>query len=106
MPEEGGRPAEDGQSDGAGRVSEKGQSNASGQPPENAGPVAIVAHGGVIRSILSYITDTPLINSFKVFSLHYGCVIRLFGETEPLQYEFLSNLPPEEKEQHKPKSFY
>lgn len=72
--------------------------------PDRTGPVAIVAHGGVIRSILSYITDTPLIDSFKVFSLHYGCVIRLFGE--PLQYEILSNPAPEVKEQHKPRSFY
>ena len=71
---------------------------------EDPDPIAIVAHGGVIRSILSYITDTPLIDSFKVFSLHYGCVIRLFGE--PLQYEILSNRAPEEKEQHKPRSFY
>ncbi|HWK05413.1 MAG TPA: alpha-ribazole phosphatase [Puia sp.] len=71
-----------------------------------SGPLAIVAHGGVIRSILSYITDTPLINSFKVFSLHYGCVIRLSGEADPLQYEILSNLAPEQKEQHKPRSFY
>jgi alpha-ribazole phosphatase len=77
-----------------------------GGSPVQAGPLAIVAHGGVIRSILSYITDTPLIDSFKVFALHYGCVIRLFGEEGPLQYEILSNLPPQEKEQHKPKSFY
>ena len=67
---------------------------------------AIVAHGGVIRSILSHITGTPLIDSFKVFSLHYGCVIRLYGEPENLRFEVLSNLPPPEKEQHKPKSFY
>lgn len=72
----------------------------------SAEPLAIVAHGGVIRSILSYITNTPLIDSFKVFSLHYGCVIRLFGETDPLQYEILSNQAPEQKEQHKPRSFY
>jgi alpha-ribazole phosphatase len=82
----------------------------------NAGALAIVAHGGVIRSILSYITDTPLIDSFKVFALHYGCVIRLFGEAGPgeegsgktksLQYEILSNKAPEEREQHKPRSFY
>ncbi|MHA4808367.1 alpha-ribazole phosphatase [Flavitalea flava] len=71
-------------------------------------PVAIVAHGGVIRSILSYITDTPLIDSFKVFSLNYGCVIRLFekeGNPGPLQYEILSNKEPEEKERHKPTGF-
>jgi alpha-ribazole phosphatase len=69
-------------------------------------PLAIVAHGGVIRSILSYVTGTPLIDSFKVFPLHYGCVIRLSGETKSLQYEVLSNRPPAEKEQHKPRSFY
>lgn len=76
---------------------------------EKAGrPVAIVAHGGVIRSILSYITGTPLIDSFKVFSLHYGCVIRLFEEESSpdlLQYEILSNRVPEEKERHKPSGF-
>jgi len=70
------------------------------------GPIAIVAHGGVIRSILSHITGTALIDSFKVFSLHYGCVIRVYGPPEGLQYEMLSNQAPLEKEQHKPKSFY
>lgn len=67
---------------------------------------AIVAHGGVIRSILSHITGTPLIDSFKVFSLYYGCVIRVYGRPEDLRYEILSNQAPAEKEQHKPKSFY
>jgi len=70
------------------------------------GPIAIVAHGGVIRSILSHITGTALIDSFKVFSLHYGCVIRVYGPPDDLQYEILSNQAPLEKEQHKPKSFY
>jgi len=69
-------------------------------------PVAIVAHGGVIRSILSGITGTPLINSFKVFNLHYGCVIRVYHGEGQLKYEALSNIAPVEKEQHKPKSFY
>ncbi len=69
-------------------------------------PVAVVAHGGVIRSILSGITGTPLINSFKVFSLYYGCVIRVFHQEERPGYETLSNIQPAEKEQHKPKSFY
>lgn len=75
----------------------------------NASAVAIVAHGGVIRSILSYITNTPLIDSFKTFSLHYGCVVRLSepaGSTGAWQYEMLSNVAPEQKEQHKPRSFY
>lgn len=71
-----------------------------------AGDAALVAHGGVIRSILSGITGTPLINSFKVFSLHYGCVIRVFGEEGAPEYEILSNQASAEWEQHKPSGFY
>ena len=71
-----------------------------------AGDVAIVAHGGVIRSILSGISDTQLIDSFKVFSLHYGCVIRVFWHDGAAQYEILYNQVPTEKEQHKPSAFY
>lgn len=74
--------------------------------PQRTVPLALVAHGGVIRSILSYITNTPLIDSFKVFALHYGCVIRISGGPGSWQYEILSNLAPAEKEQHKPRSFY
>ncbi len=70
------------------------------------GDIAIVAHGGVIRSILSGITGTPLIDSFKAFSLHYGCVIRVFEAGEGWEYEVLCNPAPVEKEQHKPKTFY
>ena len=73
---------------------------------KRAGDVAIVAHGGVIRSILSGITGTQLIDSFKVFSLHYGCVIRVFWQEGAAQYEVLNNQAPAEKEQHKPSSFY
>lgn len=73
---------------------------------KRAGDVAIVAHGGVIRSILSGITGTQLIDSFKVFSLHYGCVIRVFWQEGAAQYEVLYNQAPAEKEQHKPSSFY
>lgn len=81
-----------------------GTSVPSSRPAED--PIAIVAHGGVIRSILSHITGTKLIDSFKVFSLHYGCVIRIYGPPDSLQHEILSNQAPLEKEQHKPKSFY
>jgi alpha-ribazole phosphatase len=70
------------------------------------GDIAIVAHGGVIRSILSGITGTPLIDSFKAFSLHYGCVIRVFEAGDGWEYEVLCNPAPVEKEQHKPKAFY
>jgi alpha-ribazole phosphatase len=73
---------------------------------DTRGDAAIVAHGGVIRSILSGISDTPLIDSFKRFSLHYGCVIRVFEAEGGWQYEPLWNPLPTEREQHKPKSFY
>lgn len=61
----------------------------------------IVAHGGVIRSILSHITQTPLADSFNVFSLHYGCVIKIVPEQNILRHEVLSNIA-HEKETHKP----
>jgi alpha-ribazole phosphatase len=64
-------------------------------------PSVIVAHGGVIRSILSYVTNTPLKESFKVFSLHYGCVIKITGSQNEFLHEVLSNIP-QEKETHKP----
>jgi alpha-ribazole phosphatase len=70
------------------------------------GDAAIVAHGGVIRSILSGITGTQLIDSFKVFSLYYGCVIRVFWQGGAVQYEILYNQATAEREQHKPSSFY
>jgi alpha-ribazole phosphatase len=67
-------------------------------------PAVIVAHGGVIRSILTHITGTELIESFKVFSFSYGCVIRLVKETGGWRHEILSNIP-REKETHKPSEF-
>lgn len=73
---------------------------------KTAGDAAVVAHGGVIRSILSGISATPLIDSFKVFSLHYGCVVRVFEGPAGLEYEVLYNEAPPEREQHKPKEFY
>lgn len=64
-------------------------------------PTVIVAHGGVIRSILSHVTGTPVLDSFKVFSFSYGCVIRLVKDERGWQHEVLSNLP-REREMHKP----
>jgi alpha-ribazole phosphatase len=62
---------------------------------------AIVAHGGVIRSILSYITNTPLIDSFNTFTLHYGCVVKINWIHNMPLYTILSNIP-HPKETHKP----
>jgi alpha-ribazole phosphatase len=70
------------------------------------GPQAIVAHGGVLRSILASISGTPLIDSFKAFSLNYGCVVRIHPTAVGLEYQVLLNNKPEEREQHKPSSYY
>jgi alpha-ribazole phosphatase len=71
---------------------------------ERPKPVAIVTHGGVIRSILSHITQTPLVDSFGVFKISYGCVMQLQETPAGLQYETLHHVTTE-KEQHKPSSF-
>ena len=73
---------------------------------DTGGPKAIVAHGGVLRSILTGITGTPLIDSFKVFSLYYGCVVRIHPTAAGFDYEILLNNKPEEREQHKPSTYY
>lgn len=65
-------------------------------------PVAIVAHGGVIRSILSHVTNTPLIESFNVFKLYYGCVVKLIILDGTISYQVLHNMVPVQPEQHKP----
>lgn len=62
---------------------------------------AIVAHGGVLRSILAFVTQTPLKDSFSAFPLHYGCVAKLSVSDSGLSYAMLSNIPTP-KEQHKP----
>ncbi len=63
--------------------------------------VAIVAHGGVLRSILSYITNTPLQNSFEAFKIHYGAVYNVLPNGSLFDFEILSNIETK-KEQHKP----
>jgi alpha-ribazole phosphatase len=65
-------------------------------------PAAIVSHGGVIRSILSYITNTPLQKSFDEFKLYYGCVVKLTKTAQGFNYSILHNIEPETSEQHKP----
>lgn len=67
-------------------------------------PVAIITHAGVIRSILSHITNTPLKNSFGVFGLHYGCVVRIDLQDGKWEHQMLS-INTSEKEQHKPSYF-
>ena len=67
-------------------------------------PVAIVTHGGVIRSILAHITSTPLVDSFGAFKISYGCVIQLQATSTGFTHEALHSIVTE-KEQHKPSKF-
>lgn len=67
-------------------------------------PVAIVSHGGVIRSLLAYINNIALGDSFGAFAIRYGCVIKIEALAQGWQHAVLHN-PASEKEQHRP-SFY
>lgn len=71
---------------------------------EGPKPVAIVTHGGVIRSILAHITNTPLVDSFGAFKISYGCVIQLQATPAGFTHEALHSIVTE-KEQHKPSKF-
>ncbi len=62
---------------------------------------AIVSHGGVLRSILSHLTNTALIDSFNVFKLQYGCVVKLYLHEDQFVHEVLHNVQST-AEQHKP----
>lgn len=62
----------------------------------------IVAHGGVLRSILSHITSTPLKESFDAFTLHYGCVVKINVTEENITHELLYNYSRQGKEWHRP----
>jgi alpha-ribazole phosphatase len=66
--------------------------------------IAVVAHGGVIRSILSFISQTALADSFQAFKIQYGCVIRLSRVGQSWEHEYLSNIPGP-AERHKPSYF-
>jgi alpha-ribazole phosphatase len=63
---------------------------------------AIVSHGGVLRSILSHLTNTALLDSFNVFKLQYGCVVKLYLQEERFAHEVLHNIQST-SEQHKPR---
>jgi len=66
--------------------------------------VAVVSHGGVIRSILSHITGTALEDSFQAFRIHYGSVIRLTAVGMTWTYEVLTH-GLATGERHKPSFF-
>ncbi|MBI2283509.1 MAG: alpha-ribazole phosphatase [Bacteroidetes bacterium] len=69
---------------------------------QQASPAVIVAHGGVLRSILAHITGTPIKESFDLFTCHYGCVIKLTQEENGFRHEFLYNISLAGKEWHRP----
>ena len=69
---------------------------------EQRQPAVIVAHGGVLRSIVSHITQTPLKESFDVFSFHYGCVVKIIADENKLVHEILYNVSLAGKEWHRP----
>jgi alpha-ribazole phosphatase len=74
------------------------------QVAEGAYPAAIVAHGGVIRSILAHITGTSLLDSFNAFPLHYGCVAKISRADGAFTHTMLHNISGA-KETHKPSVF-
>ena len=88
-----------------GRVTRCWDEIKSGKGP---GDAAVVAHGGVIRSILAKVDGVSLKESFNAFRLPYGCVVRVWGAGPPVdwKYEVLSGDAAGDREQHKPKSFY
>lgn len=65
-------------------------------------PAVIIAHGGVLRSIVSHITNTPLKQSFDAFSFQYGCVVKLVKQENNFVHEVLYNVSLAGKEWHKP----
>jgi alpha-ribazole phosphatase len=62
---------------------------------------AIVSHGGVLRSILSHLTKTALLDSFNVFKLQYGCVVKLYLQEDQFVHQVVHNIQST-SEQHKP----
>lgn len=71
------------------------------QLPSDKQRIAIVSHGGVMRSLLTYIEKVDLKDSFQVFSLRYGCVVKVQKQPERFIHSVLHN-PVTEQEQHRP----
>ncbi len=59
---------------------------------QSPGTIVIVTHGGVIRSLLSYISKIALTDSFNQFSLPFGCVVKISDDGGSLRHEMLSNI--------------
>ncbi|HYH14648.1 MAG TPA: alpha-ribazole phosphatase [Flavisolibacter sp.] len=66
--------------------------------------LAIVAHGGVLRSLLAHINGVQLKESFDQFTIRYGCVVKVHISNNRLCHAILHN-PETPQEQHRP-SYY
>lgn len=65
------------------------------------GPIAVVTHGGVIRSLLAHISGIDLKNSFGVFGVHYGCTLKILAHQKGHRFQYLHN-PFAVHETHRP----
>ena len=64
-------------------------------------PVAVVTHGGVIRSMLAYLKGVQLTESFDAFRIRYGCTIKVVRDRQGINHEYLHN-PDTPRETHRP----
>lgn len=65
-------------------------------------PAALVAHGGVLRSILAFITNTSIKDSFNEFTCHYGSIVKIKQKAGGYDYEMVYNVSRAGKEWHRP----
>lgn len=64
--------------------------------------IAVVTHGGVIRSLLAYMHQVDILDSFDAFKIRYGCTIKVLRTTSGHHFEYLHN-PDTPRETHRPR---
>jgi broad specificity phosphatase PhoE len=64
--------------------------------------IAVFTHAGVKRSLLSYINDIPLINSFNHFNIPYGSITKIDKNAQQQWYHETIYAKPNEEGRHKP----
>jgi alpha-ribazole phosphatase len=64
--------------------------------------IAVFTHAGVKRSLLSYIKNIPLINSFNHFNIPYGSITKIDKTPEQEWYYETIYAKPSEEGRHKP----
>ena len=69
-----------------------------------SGTIALVSHGGVMRSLLAYVAQVALSESFQSFSIRYGCVVHIHLADDTFRHRILHN-PPTGQEQHRPSNY-